>query len=209
MKIYNHRVELIIDQPAVQAKGAASLNLKKSLADAGIPVVEMKTRTARLPKAKISAKSLQASPPDKLYVKTGIRDVEMNPWDVAHLSSKAIGAQTAFIEPDLLQEFTVAENTSAAYKRGDAKTVAKATDNGYDPDWEPKKNLIWHLGENFSQLKAAREAVADIDYTVRIGHLDTGYDPTHNVVPDSARYNKLQRNFVDGEPGADAHDPRQ
>lgn len=209
MKIYNHRVELIIDPSSVQAKSAAPFDLKKALTSAGVPVAEVKTKAARLPKSKTLAKAVQAPPPEKLYVKTEVRDVDMNPWDVAHLSAKAMGAQAAFIEPDLLQEFTVADNTAAAYKRGDAKTAAKAIDNGYDPDWYPKKNIIWHLGDAYSQLKAARDAVADIDYTVRIGHLDTGYDPTHSIIPDSARYNQLQRNFVDGESASDAHDPRQ
>jgi subtilisin family serine protease len=48
----------------------------------------------------------------------------------------------------------------------------------------------------------------DSDYVVRIGHLDTGYDPTHTVIPPGARSNPLQRNFVDGENSQDAHDPR-
>src|SRR6185436_4640068 len=102
-----------------------------------------------------------------------IRDAEMNPWDVAHLSSKAIGTQSAFIEPDLLHEFAVDTNTNSAYKSGDAKATARSTDNGYDPDWESSRNIIWHLGDTFSQLKTAREAVAAIDHVVRIGHLDT------------------------------------
>ena len=215
MKIYNHHVELIIEAPPVGAKTAGSLNLKTALAEAGIPVMEMQVKGAKLPKVKnLSAKAMKAMPREKLYVKTAIRDSEMNPWDVAHLSTKAAGAQASFIEPDLLQEFAVDTNFNAAYKRGDSKAVAKISgssaspiDLGYDPDWQPHRNTVWHLGQNFSQLKAAREAVADIDYTVRIGHLDTGYDPTHSIIPDSARYNKLQRNFVEDEIATDAHDP--
>lgn len=208
MKIYNHRVELIIDPPSMLAKTAAPLNLKKSLAAAGVPIESITTKSAKLPKSKRSQKAMTAAPSERLYVKTGIRDAEMNPWDVAHLSSKAIGAQAAFIEPDFLQEFPVDTNANAAYKRKDAKAMAKSIDNGYDPDWQPHKNLIWHLGDAFSQLKSARDAVMDSDYVVRIGHLDTGYDPTHTIIPESAKANKLQRNFVEGESGMDAHDPR-
>lgn len=212
MKVYNHRVELIVDPPSVQAKSAAApTDLKKLFADAGVPVVEICTRAARLPKSKVFAKAMKAPPPEKLYVKTALRDTEMNPWDVAHLSAKAFGAQATFVEPDLLQEYTAATYATAAdYKRVGAKAAnAKAPDYGYDPDWQPRGNRIWHLGDDFSQLKRAREAVADTDCVVRIGHLDTGYDPNHTVVPDSARYGTLQRNFVDGEPANDAHDPRQ
>ena len=209
MKIYNHRIELIIDQPSQQAKSKAPLNLKKQLADAGIPVEAITKKSVKLPKNRRPlSKAMPGTINEKLYVKTGIRDVEMNPWDVAHDASKAIGAQTAFIEPDLLHEFVVDTNTNAAYKRKDSKALAKSTDNGYDPDWQPHKNIIWHLGDGFSQLKSAREAVADSDYIVRIGHLDTGYDPTHNIIPASSKNNNLQRNFVDGENEMDAHDPR-
>jgi subtilisin family serine protease len=209
MRIYNHRVELIIDQSSIQAKSKGSLNLKKQLSESGVPVEAIITKAARLPKSKKAlSKVTTRTPNEKIYVKTGIRDAEMNPWDIAHLSSKAIGAQSAFIEPNLLHEFAIDSNTNAAYKRKDAKAMAKSTDNGYDPDWEPGKNIIWHLGDTFSQLKAAREAVAASDYVVRIGHLDTGYDPTHTIVPASAKANKLQRNFVEDENELDAHDPR-
>lgn len=209
MKVYHHRVELIVDKSSALAKAKTSFNLKKSLADAGIPVESITTKEASLPKSKkVLAKAMPSSGTERLYVKTGIRDSEMNPWDVAHLSSKAIGAQTAFIEPDLLQEFAVDTNTNAAYKRKDKKALAKTSDNGYDPDWQPHKNIIWHLDDAFSQLKSAREAVMNSDYIVRIGHLDTGYDATHTIIPASAKTNKLQRNFVDGENEMDAHDPR-
>jgi subtilisin family serine protease len=207
MKIYNHRVELIVGPQAMLSKSKSSFNLKKQLANAGIPVENISSKSAKLPKNKnVLSKAAPAS--ESVYVKTGIRDSEMNPWDVAHLSSKAIGAQTAFIEPDLLQEFAIDTNTNAAYKRKDAKALTKAIDFGYDPDWRPYKNIIWHLSDEFSQLKTAREAVATINYTVRVAHLDTGYDMRHVVIPTNVKTNKLQRNFVDGENQMDAHDPR-
>ena len=210
MKIYNHHVDLIFELPAYQGKAKGAVNLKKQLSDAGVPVESITTKAAKLPKSKkaVSKAMAMAAAPEKLYIKTGIRDAEMNPWDVAHLSSKAVGAQTAFIEPDLLQEFVVDTNMNAAYKRKDAKSLSKGTDNGYDPDWQPHKNIVWHLGDAFSQLKSARDEVAVNGYVVRIGHLDTGYDPTHIIIPNSAKANKLQRNFVDGEDATSAHDPR-
>jgi len=208
MKIYNHGVELIIDPPSAQAKSKALVNLKKQLANEGIPVVNITQKNARLPYNSSLAKEIPGALSQKMYVKTKISDAEMNPWDVAHLSSKAIGIKTAFIEPDLFQEFVVDTNSNAGYKRNDGKAITKTTDLGYDPDWQPYKNIIWHLGDAFSQLKSAREAVAGLEYTIRIGHLDTGYDLTHSVIPMRVRTNKLQRNFVDGENKMDAHDPR-
>src|SRR5438045_3753406 len=116
MKIYNHHVELIFELPPYQWKAKGEINLKKQLSDAEMPVEAITTKAAKLPKSKkaVSKAMTMGAAPEKLYVKTGIRDAEMNPWDVAHLSSKAVGAQTAFIEPDLLQEFVVDTNMNAA-----------------------------------------------------------------------------------------------
>jgi Subtilase family len=209
MKVHNQPVELIVDARIVSSKSKTPFNLKKQLADAGIPVEVIEKRAARLPAGKNSqSKAFPVAPSEKLYVKTKIKDSEMNPWDIAHTASKTTGFN--FVEPDVLQEFVVDRNIDAAYKRKNAKgkgILKKSSDEGYDPDWQPHQNLIWHLGNAFSQLKSAREAVADIGYTVRIGHIDTGYNLTHTALPDSARKNKLQRNFVDNEPPLDAHDP--
>ena len=211
MKVYNHRVELIMNAPLTNTNANAkskSGDVKKQLADAGIPVASVSKKAAKLPPSKKAvAKNLPGATREKLYVKTEIRDSEMNPWDVAHMANRA-GAQIGFVEPDLLNEFVVDRNFNSAYKKNSAKGKAKADDNGFDPDWQPHKNTVWHIGDNYSQLKSAREAVNDINYTVRIGHLDTGYDPTHKIIPESAKKNKLQRNFVDGENQLDAHDPR-
>ena len=209
MKVYNQPVELIVDARVVSSKSKTPFNLKKQLADAGIQVEVIEKRAARLPAGKTTqSKAFPVAPSEKLYVKTKIKDSEMNPWDIAHTASRTTGFN--FVEPDVLQEFVVDSNIDAAYKRKNAKgkgILKKSSDEGYDPDWQPHRNLIWHLGDAFSQLKSAREAVADIDYTVRIGHIDTGYNPTHSALPESARKNKLQRNFVDNEPPLDAHDP--
>ena len=208
MKIYNQPVELIISASTVNAKSKTHLNLRKQLTEAGIPVEAIVTKSAKLPPGKKNiSKAFPVAPRQKQYVITKIKDSEMNPWDVAHLASKGIG--TSFVEPDIPQEFIVDPNIDAAYKRKHSKSKSagqKSPDNGYDPDWQPQKNLIWHLDNDFSQLKSARESVAGINYTVRIGHIDTGYDLTHTALPDAARKNKLQRNFVDGEPPFDAHD---
>lgn len=208
MKIYNQRVELIIEPSSAFSKSKSPLNLKKQLSAAGIPVESITSKKVKQPASRRPLSKLSPDGADKIYVKTAIRDAEMNPWDVAHQSSKAIGAQTAFIEPDLLQEFMVDTNANSGYKRKGAKAVKKSIDHGYDPDWPPRKNIIWHLDDAFSQLKSARDAVSGSNYNVRIGHLDTGYDPTHTIIPLSAKENKLQRNFVDGEDQLDAHDPR-
>lgn len=208
MKSFNQPIELIVDESLMAAKSATAKNLKKALQDAGVPIDSIQKKKTRLPpKRGVQSKSMPgAAPPSATYVRTKISDAQMNPWDVAHLSGKALGR---FVEPDLLNEF-VSDNNNihTGYKRKKAKIVSKAStdDNGYDPDWQPHRNLVWHLGDEFSQLKSARDAVADSKYVVRIGHIDTGYSKTHPVIPDSIRKNPLQRSFVDGEEQLDAHD---
>ena len=212
MRVTNQPVELIIETttaPQAKSKSRSSGNdLRKTLMDAGIPVDDITTsKNAVLP---IQAKAKRGLAPadGKVYVKTAIRDFEMNPWDVAHQSARALGTTTTFAEPDLMQEFVVDNNVDVPFKKTrNAKTGgAKAGENSYDPDWQPHKNTIWHLGDGFSQLKSAREAVWDMDVTIRIGHLDTGYGKDHPAIPEAIKLNPLQRNFIVGEDVKDAHD---
>lgn len=208
MKIYHQPVELIIQSPAVTAKAIGPDPLAKQLANAGIPVEEIVNRSATLPQtslAKLAGKSAPAlSSEKKLYVKTAIKDSEVNPWDLAHEAAKVL--KNGFVEPDFLQEFTTDNNIDISHKKGISAKGKKSADEGYDPDWQPQQNIIWHLDDAHSQLLSARNAVMNIDYTVRIGHLDTGYNQTHAVLPPSARSNVLQRSFVEGEDETDAHD---
>ena len=206
MKIYNQPIELIVDVPSVEAK-TKTTSLQEQLATAGLPIEKIISRSAKLPPQQgIQAKNMRAAPAEKRYVKTKITDTEMNPWDAAHGAAKAMGDST-YVEPDSYQEFTADKNVDIPFKSFGKGKKDGTTDADYDPDWMPHQNTVWHLGDAYSGLLSARNAVADIDYTIRIGHLDTGYNPTHIIVPQSAKDNKLQRNFVDGEPVDDAHDP--
>lgn len=205
MKVYNQRVSLIVETPPATADSKSPLSLQKQLEEGGVPIEKIVHKKGISAKGS-NGKAAPVATNEKAQVETKISDAEMNPWDVAHLSAKAM-AQHTFVEPDLLQEFVTDPNIDASYKKNGSKSAGKtAPDTNFDPDWKPAKNTIWHLGDGFSQLKTARDAVMDLPYIVRIGHLDTGYNKTHVIVPDSARNNPLQRNFVeDGEEG-DAHD---
>jgi hypothetical protein len=203
MKIYNQPVELIINAPPVNAKTKLSSDIKKELEQAGIPVSKMRTSGANLSAA--SKKVIGQSLPGKTYLKTAIRDSEENPWDVAHRAHKAIRSRV-FVEPDQLHEFVADNNTDVPFKKVNGGP-AHQDELGFDPDWFPKENTIWHLDRKFSQLDDARKKVESMNFTVRIGHLDTGIDKNHNVLPKRIKEHPLQRNFVEGEPKGDAQDP--
>lgn len=65
----------------------------------------------------------------------------------------------------------------------------------------------WHLDDDRSGLRTARNSVhLNGSRRVRIGHLDTGYDPTHKLLPLNLR-SDLARNFVNGENPSSAADP--
>jgi hypothetical protein len=70
--------------------------------------------------------------------------------------------------------------------------------------------FAWHLGDDYTQLASARDAVefSDMNRT-RIGHIDTGYDRSHSARPERI-VEDLERNFVtgDGRPN-DAQDPNR
>lgn len=210
MRVTNQPIELIIETspgPQSKSKSAATPNLRKALKEGGITIENI--TPAQKATGNRQAKTMTAAPEkNKVYVKTGIKDYEMNPWDAAHLSAKALGTASTFVEPDLMQEYVTDNNIDVPYKKErTAKTGGtKVPEGGYDPDWKPQKNIIWHLGDAFSQLKSAREEVMDLEGVIRIGHLDTGYSKTHAAIPDRIKNNPLQRNFIDGEDERDAHD---
>ena len=133
-----------------------------------------------------------------------------NPWDVAHdqLSTGlgAVARTPVFIEPDLLQDWPY-ENPIVP---GSPTPLAATTECSFDDQnadlpFVPG-TFAWHLGPNFSQLAEARAAAAINGQTIRIAHLDTGYDPKHDTLPRHLNQT-LQRNFMDPRNPNDAHDP--
>jgi hypothetical protein len=68
--------------------------------------------------------------------------------------------------------------------------------------------FAWHLGDGFSGLRKARSlaAAAGGAGTIRIAHLDTGYDAGHRALAGTSIDGDLQRNFVDSDRPRDARD---
>lgn len=212
MKCYNQPVEIIIRQATAAPKTKSSMlfsnekAMQKQLETAGIPVHSVK-RTAVPHFA--SFKSTYKTPiPENAYAKTKINDTEVNSWDVAHMARTALKDPYVFVEPDFLQEFPISRKIGPEPGKTDAKSFGnRSNDINYDKDWPPHQNMIWHLEDAFSQLRSAWESVHVTGPVIRIAHLDTGYSLTHFTVPDAVKANEWQRNFVDGEPVDDAHDP--
>jgi len=148
--------------------------------------------------------------PAPLFVGTPVHEAGgIHPWDAAHEAVRnAAVLESAvpieYAEPDFLQQFPF-------QRPGDTGLEAAREPCTVDPmndHWPPKAvQFGWHLGDEHSGLKAARELVADPGASrLRIGILDTGFDPAHAAAP---RYvaTSLQRNFVEDDRPDDATDP--
>ena len=110
---------------------------------------------------------------------------DVHPWDLAHAlrdSSLAAAFEAGEVRtaeapgtpnPD---DFPVQLSSSP----GGGSTCTPA---GPDTFWPDGGSLGWHLQDAWTQLKRARESVDFSGRRVRIGHIDTGYDPGHVAVP--------------------------
>jgi hypothetical protein len=132
---------------------------------------------------------------------------EVHPWDLAHdfasrPSTRAI-PPVQFVEPDLVQEFVYEPPPeSREMFRFGGRVCEPGVPN---PDWPSREEFAWHLGDEFSQLASARELVgAPSGNRVRVGILDTGFDPAHSTLPLQLML-ELQHDFRDDD--LDATDP--
>lgn len=133
-------------------------------------------------------------------------------WSLAHeaLGSAQLAAAggDGFAEPDLPQTWDYENRVTVKPGTLGAAPGETCEFNAQDPEFpEGPTPFAWHLAEGYSQLKAAREAARAPGKTVRIGILDTGFDPYHQAMPAKLRLD-LARNFVrDGRDPNDARDP--
>ena len=123
----------------------------------------------------------------------------MHPWDIAHgvldyppAAGLESGQELQFVEPDFEQSFpyqlTEPETLESALERAES-----CVRRGIDSHWPNR---------------TARSAIGDPGdgKRIRIGILDTGYDPDHATLPLHMRYD-LARNLTGDGPETNATDP--
>ena len=126
-------------------------------------------------------------------------------WDAAYEQVTSDPA-VAYAEPDLPQPFVGPESAPFVNGAFAARGACEFNDQMQAP-LAPGPGFAWHLGDAFSQLRAARNRVGMApEFRVRIAHLDTGFDKTHPVRPDHL-LEKLGRNFSDGGNPGTGDDP--
>lgn len=124
-------------------------------------------------------------------------------WDLAHARvADQLGvaeSDVLFAEPDIVHTiFQDAEVMAVGpgFAVG-ADCAANSQDGTHGKALGPD-TFGWHLGDDYSQLGKAREAVEFTEPRTRIAHVDTGYYRAHATVPEHVRRD-LERNFVSGD----------
>jgi subtilisin family serine protease len=135
-----------------------------------------------------------------------------HPWDEAHRAVRdpaSVGLESAappaYAEPDFVQSWPFPRPDSGGLESFTGSPGEDRSPDGFWPIGDPA--FGWHLDEDHSRLKAARERLGDPGdgRRVRVAILDTGYDPAHATLPQYLRTDS-QRNFVDSD-WNDATDP--
>ena len=133
----------------------------------------------------------------------------MHPWDAAHEAVKNASVLESavpiqYAEPDFEQSFPF----QRPHDVGLEGTREPCSVDPMDRDWPPSQvDFGWHLDDVHSGLRAARNHVGDPGGArLRIGILDTGFDPGHSTAPLHIA-TQLQRNFVEPDRPHDATDP--
>jgi hypothetical protein len=127
----------------------------------------------------------------------------INPWDLAHARvAGELGVSESdviFVEPDMVHNIypdVNERNAGQPFAVGE-KCVDTPQDGSHGKALGPDL-FAWHLGDDYTQLGKAQEAVEFADPRTRIAHLDTGYYRVHCTTPGHV-LRHLERNFVGGD----------
>jgi len=130
-------------------------------------------------------------------------DGAATPWDLAHgRVADQLGVAESdiiFAEPDLVQDVYKdlnEESLDQLFAAGD-KCRADPQDGTRGKALGPD-TFAWHLGNDYTELDKARQAVTFTDPRTRIAHVDTGYYRSHDTTPEHV-LRDLERNFVEGD----------
>nr|WP_321235000.1 S8/S53 family peptidase [uncultured Psychroserpens sp.] len=128
-----------------------------------------------------------------------------NPWDAAHTYREKEKLSALYIEPEIHQDLYDVEKQD--------QLKLKASQPHYLNNWPNpptiSDNFVWHLLEDYSELKKASEKVWNKigkAKCIKIAHIDTGYQPNHPALPE---FLDSGISFVKGEEGKAAIDVKK
>ncbi len=119
-------------------------------------------------------------------------------WDAAYDYAAQSGAQ---VEPDCENVWVLPATKTQRGLFAGGPANDRGIVNLQSPDFPLGPGFAWHLGDNYSQLRKAQQAITS-PQAVRAAILDVGFDFDHAAKPAHLRLD-LQRNFTgDGSPTA-------
>ncbi|MBD8018247.1 S8 family peptidase [Kaistella pullorum] len=137
---------------------------------------------------------------------------ELNPWDAAHdyLDGElAAGQKPEFVEPDLRHRIFSAQDPE--YLASQNLDLEAFDENEYLKNWprpdDGTDRFVWHLTDKYSEFfKANKRLLEKVkDPWIKVGHIDTGFQPDHPALPKNLMKDK-SRSFIKGEEGKQAID---
>lgn len=200
----NNPIELIADVNAQTVSKGMTKSFERAVKDSGIELKMIPLDSPSSMKAKGASKKRQ---PAKFLVSSKVNEGEIHPWDLAQMVQAQQKKNFSFTEPDMDNIMVYGEQKSAANHKSFLKSPEDTPpDTGWDPDWMPHENRIWHLGDDFSQLASAQKAAGGLNTgNIRIAHFDTGFDGDGHITQPPHLNLGLQRCFRKGEdPGSAA-----
>lgn len=193
----------------------ADAKIGQALSAARAPVGAMALRLSPLLpySTKVAGFSL-AGGQDWFVAETGEEIDPAAAWDLCHRlrtpgDTLAAAAGITYAEPDWPQTWVTADQPEVVSPFGMVDSC-ETEQRWMDDDQVPHGTTPdWHLDDGYSGLRSARNAAAvDNPRPIRVGHLDTGYDPNHRIRPPSLKVpDELEHNFVGGENCNSAADP--
>ncbi|MGV8914639.1 MAG: S8 family peptidase [Kaistella sp.] len=137
-----------------------------------------------------------------------------NPWDQAHDfvdEQNQNAGKAEYVEPDLVHKIFSAKDHEIDEIAQGMPGLETFNESEYLKNW-PRPEMgadrfVWHLTDRFSGFKKANEKLLEKipDPWIKIGHIDTGFQPDHPALPKNLNKEK-SRSFIKGEEGKPAID---
>jgi hypothetical protein len=155
-------------------------------------------------RASAAASGLGAAASEMAWHVTEDIDEKANPWDLCHtLLRDGLGVgprdTVAFAEPDEEQRWSPDPARVGLGAGGDPGMADCHTLSPQSGNYPQGPADFWFASNEFSGLKTARQIAGAGPGSVRLVHLDTGYDPSHRTKPARLRED-LALNFADPRP---------
>ncbi|MBF8456262.1 S8/S53 family peptidase [Kaistella sp. G5-32] len=138
---------------------------------------------------------------------------DKKPWDSAHdyLDEEIKSTGNAeYVEPNLENKIFSAEDPESFQNKA-VSALEIFNEDEYLKNW-PKPEMqtdrfVWHLNDQFSEFKKANKKLLEKipDPKIKIGHIDTGFQPDHPALPKNLNKEK-SKSFIKGEEGKQAID---